>query len=214
MSTSSQKASPERRVPQRERGRTRVAALLAAAGAAFADKGYDATTMTEIAARAGASIGSLYQFFPTKELLADALVQHYADALAARLDAIEALAADWSADELARRLLPLLIDFRADHPAFAALAEATGAQAARGGAIRAGLRRQILAILMRQAPSMPAERLEPVAIVVLQIMKAAVALKAEAGLPGRDAALDELSRLLRHYLAMHLGVAGGTTPAL
>jgi AcrR family transcriptional regulator len=36
-----------------------VAALIAAASAVFLEKGYDAATMTEIAARAGASIGSL-----------------------------------------------------------------------------------------------------------------------------------------------------------
>ena len=55
----------------RRRGRERVAALLAAAATVFAERGYEAATMTEVAARAGASIGSLYQFFPTKELLAE-----------------------------------------------------------------------------------------------------------------------------------------------
>jgi AcrR family transcriptional regulator len=39
-----------------------VAALLDAAGSGFADRGFDGATMTEIAARAGASIGLLYQF--------------------------------------------------------------------------------------------------------------------------------------------------------
>jgi AcrR family transcriptional regulator len=37
-----------------------VAALLDAAGSGFADRGFDGATMTEIAARAGASIGLLY----------------------------------------------------------------------------------------------------------------------------------------------------------
>jgi AcrR family transcriptional regulator len=206
MRISSQNTSPQPRAPQRERGRARVAALLAAAGAAFAERGYDATTMTEIAARAGASIGSLYQFFPTKELLADALVADYAEALHGRLAAIEAEADGWSIDELGRRLFPLLIRLRADHPAFASLVEMPDAQR-RGAPIRARLRQQILAILRRRAPSLPDERLEPMAVVVLQVMKAAVALNAETGLPVRDSALDELSAMLRHYLAMHLDVA-------
>jgi AcrR family transcriptional regulator len=47
----------------------------------FAEKGYDAVTMTEVAARAGAPIGSLYQFFPSKETLADALLDRLDDAL-------------------------------------------------------------------------------------------------------------------------------------
>src|SRR5947207_6216457 len=73
------------RAPQRERGRARVAALLAAAVGVFAENGYDAATMTGIAARAGASIGSLYQFFPTKELIAEALHAQYSDDFAAML---------------------------------------------------------------------------------------------------------------------------------
>src|SRR5205085_839575 len=73
------------RAPQRERGRARVAALLAAAAEVFAESGYDAATMTEIAARAGASIGSLYQFFPTKVLIAEALHARYSDDFAAML---------------------------------------------------------------------------------------------------------------------------------
>ncbi|GGF38558.1 hypothetical protein GCM10011611_51160 [Aliidongia dinghuensis] len=202
------------REPQRERGRARVAALLAAAGTVFADKGFDAATMTEIARRAGASIGSLYQFFPTKELLAEALIGHYADALHARLAALEAMAAALDTDTLARRLLPLLVEFRVDHPAFATLAEAPGAQAVRGGAIRARLRRQIQAILRRQAPDLPEERAEPLAVAVLQIMKAAVALNTEPGLAVRDAALGELTLMLRRHLAMQLGAQRKDSTAL
>jgi len=213
MRISSQTASLQPRAPQRERGRVRVAALLAAAGEAFADRGYDATTMTEIAARAGASIGSLYQFFPTKEMLADALVADYAEALHGRLAAIEADAQSGDADELGRRLFPLLIRFRADHPAFAALVETPGAQQ-RGGPVRARLRERILAILRRQAPHLADAQLEPMAIVVLQVMKAAVALTAETGLPARDAAVDALSSMLRQYLVLHLDVAAAAPAEL
>ena len=70
-------ALPEAKEPKRERGKLRVAALLDAGAALFVEKGYDATTMTEIASRAGAAIGSLYQFFPSKEALAEALVARY-----------------------------------------------------------------------------------------------------------------------------------------
>jgi AcrR family transcriptional regulator len=187
--------------------------LLAAAGEAFADRGYDATTMTEIAARAGASIGSLYQFFPTKELLADALVADYAEALQGRLAAIEADARSGGADELGRRLFPLLVRFRTDHPAFAALVETPGAQQ-RGGSVRTRLRQRILAILRRQAPHLADARLEPMAIAVLQVMKAAVALTAETGLPARDAALDALSNMLCQYLVLHLDVAAAAPAEL
>ena len=39
--------------------------------------------MTEIAQRAGAAIGSLYQFFPSKEALAEALFDRFAERAAA-----------------------------------------------------------------------------------------------------------------------------------
>ena len=64
MSTETQTLAKE---PKRERGKQRVAALMDAGAELFAEKGYEATTMTEIASRAGAAIGSLYQFFPSKE---------------------------------------------------------------------------------------------------------------------------------------------------
>src|SRR5690242_11075089 len=110
------------RAPQRERGRARVAALLAAATAVIAEKGYDAATMTEIAARAGASIGSLYQFFPTKELIAEALHAANADALVALLEALAPRLAGKPAEALADILFGEFSGFLAEHPAFVALA--------------------------------------------------------------------------------------------
>src|ERR1700759_4334732 len=92
MSSDAQVAAP--RTPKRQRGRQRVAELLAAGAMVFAEKGYEAATMTEIAARAGAPIGSLYQFFPSKNALADTLVQSYVALLTAALEAIEARARD------------------------------------------------------------------------------------------------------------------------
>ena len=191
--------------PQRERGRARVAALLDAAAAVFVDKGYEAATMTEIAARAESSIGSLYQFFRTKELVADALMGRYAEVLLARLAEFEAQAEGWSVEALGTRLSGTFIEFRAEHPAFAALAEAQGAPTPRILEFRAQLRRQIAAILRRKAPSLTAADLEVTASVTLQMMKATVSMNAEPGLPRKRAVLDELKGLLQRYLRERLG---------
>ena len=77
---------------KRERGKQRVAALIDAGAELFAAKGYEATTMTEIASRAGAAIGSLYQFFPSKEALAEALFNRFAERAAASFARVEELA--------------------------------------------------------------------------------------------------------------------------
>src|SRR5882762_4911599 len=96
------------RAPKRARGKQRVADLLQAAAAVFAEKGYEAATMTEIAARAGAPIGSLYQFFPIKEALADTLVQNYVALLAADLQQLEARASEIDNQTLVERLFGVL----------------------------------------------------------------------------------------------------------
>src|ERR1700722_4112279 len=96
------------RAPKRARGKQRVAQLLRAAAAGFAEKGLAAATMTEIADRAGAPIGSLYQFFPAKEALADTLLREYAALLAADLQQLEARAAGISTTVLVEELFGLL----------------------------------------------------------------------------------------------------------
>lgn len=53
--------------------RTRRDAILAAALQAFTERGYGATTMSHIRAASGASTGSLYHHFPSREHLAAAL---------------------------------------------------------------------------------------------------------------------------------------------
>ena len=58
-----------RRVPLQERSRRRVEQIVDAAAARFAADGFDATTVEQIAADAGASIGSVYQFFRDKRAL-------------------------------------------------------------------------------------------------------------------------------------------------
>src|SRR5437764_9433138 len=63
----------ERRQARRQkRGVLRVEEILTAAGTLFAERGYDKVTTNMIAARAGISPGSLYQFFPNKEAITQA----------------------------------------------------------------------------------------------------------------------------------------------
>lgn len=197
---SSQKSS-EARVPQRQRGRERVAALLEAATACFVEKGYEATTMTEVAARAGASIGSLYQFFPTKEVLAQALVEQYVQAVYDELGKLAGSSAQWSTAELAQKLCSFLVMFRKRHPAFVTL-ESTVSD---GMTIRRRVRAELQALLARRAPHRSGEEMHAIAVVVQQMMKAAVAMHAEPDMPGRAAAMAQLQHAMQLYLHDVLG---------
>ena len=61
-----------RQAHRQKRGLLRVEEILSAAGALFAEHGYDRVTINMIAAHAGISQGSLYQFFPNKEAITQA----------------------------------------------------------------------------------------------------------------------------------------------
>ena len=74
----------------RRRKDTRPAELLDAALAVFAEKGFAAARMEDIAARAGAAKGTLYLYFPSKEAVFEALVRTL---IVPNLDRAEAVAA-------------------------------------------------------------------------------------------------------------------------
>jgi AcrR family transcriptional regulator len=65
------------RTPRQARSRQTVECVLAAAAHVFAHRGYANTTTNHIAARAGVSIGSLYQYFPSKDALLLALAERH-----------------------------------------------------------------------------------------------------------------------------------------
>jgi AcrR family transcriptional regulator len=197
---SSRSEVPTARVPKRQRGKQRVAELLAAGAAVFAAKGYEAATMTEIAVRAGAPIGSLYQFFSSKEALADTLVQNYVALLAADLKALEERACDIDTRALVEGLFGVLRGHPQERAATMPLAEARMDERTRRETFRYLLRKRVAAILRARSPTLSAEAARDRAIVVLQLMKAASSLSDEDGLSGRATAQRELRVLTAHYL--------------
>lgn len=64
-----------RKQPVQKRSSEMVAALLEAAEREIGERGLANTTTNHIARRAGASVGSLYQYFASKEAIIDALLQ-------------------------------------------------------------------------------------------------------------------------------------------
>ena len=185
-------------VPQRERGRARVAGLMAAASALFVEKGYDATTMTEIASRAGASIGSLYLFFPVKQSLAQAIMADLAARLSERLLALQDRADGWTAAAIADSLFGELAQFLADHPVYAALLDLPGDEEWRR-TIRLQRRGQIAALFARATPALPPDQAERLAMIVPQLMRSAMVLSSHSP-PLSNGVFQELRAMLRHHL--------------
>ncbi|MFE5295827.1 TetR/AcrR family transcriptional regulator [Streptomyces sp. NPDC056632] len=81
-----------RRRPQQARSRARVEAILGAADRILSDEGYEALTMRRIAEAAGVPVGSIYQFYPDKSAVVDALGQRYLEAFEAAIDELVARA--------------------------------------------------------------------------------------------------------------------------
>jgi AcrR family transcriptional regulator len=199
----SQKSTPntgEAKAPRRARGHARVASLLEAASAEFAEKGYETTTMTAIATRANSSIGSLYQFFPTKEQVAGTLIEQYVTELEAVFDRLSKEALSLDVSLLAGRLTTLFVAFRTTHPAFVVLADAGDVALAEATGVRERLRKGIASVLAALAPQLSVKEALFRAVVVQHLMKAAVTLSHDASVADQHAAMLDFQRVVKHYL--------------
>jgi AcrR family transcriptional regulator len=70
-------ATSPRRAPTQQRSRERLDRILAVASELIAARGSDQMKMSEVAERAGISIGSLYQYFPEKSAIIRHLAERY-----------------------------------------------------------------------------------------------------------------------------------------
>lgn len=89
----------------RRRSEARPQEIAAAAYSVFAEKGFAAARLDDIAAAAGVSKGALYLYFETKQDIFEAVVR---EALAPNLDVVEQLAEQHTGpfEELARTVFP------------------------------------------------------------------------------------------------------------
>jgi len=70
-----------RKAASQKRSRLTVDALVEATARILIKEGYDRASTNKIAAVAGVSIGSLYQYFPSKEALVAAVIERHAEEL-------------------------------------------------------------------------------------------------------------------------------------
>jgi AcrR family transcriptional regulator len=106
-----------RKLPKQARSAATVEAILEAAAQVFERHGYAAATTNRIAARAGVSIGSLYQYFPNKDAILVALVhRHLAESAAALGPHIERLNRGAGFDELLPDIVEAMVALHALAP--------------------------------------------------------------------------------------------------
>jgi len=197
-----------RRVPCQERGERRVAELIEAAEAVIAESGYEAATMSAIAERAGASIGSLYQFFPNKAAITQALRTEYAKQFEAMCAPLAGEVSGLSLKALASRLINLTTRFVDTHPAFLHLVDAPRSTRSLP-AIHNLLLGRFAGFFQVQQPRMSNARAMRLAIVTLQIMKALNQLYTELPADERRPLVEEFKLVLYSYLRASVRTRGG-----
>jgi AcrR family transcriptional regulator len=70
-----------RKIASQKRSRSTIEALVEATARVLRKEGYDRASTNKIAATAGVSIGSLYQYFPSKEALVAAVIERHSHEL-------------------------------------------------------------------------------------------------------------------------------------
>lgn len=195
-----------RPVKRQARGRQRIADILDAALALFAEIGYEGTSTNAIAARAGISPGSLYQFFPNKEAIAEALSARLLDQMeAAHSSAFDlAQVTDLTLDELIDRMVGPLIAFNLANPGAKALMANTDMPARLGRTARPlqqAVVGRVAAAIEARSPRLPTAERDLAAMVAVRIVAAMMPPIVAAQGTDRDALIAELKKALRGYIA-------------
>ena len=104
--------SPLRKTPSQTRALRTVDTLFEAATRILASEGEAGFTTNRIAERAGFSIGTLYQYFPSKEAIVVALVRRHRERVMRELDAMldRAVAGEYGAEHALRLYLRHIVD--------------------------------------------------------------------------------------------------------
>jgi AcrR family transcriptional regulator len=191
------------RTPQQERGQRRVESILDAAERVFLEVGADAATTNAIADRAGASVGSIYHFFPSKDAILLALASRYAErmrevnALAMPLDAVHL-----PLDELFERIIGGHVRFIDDTPAFGVVIDATTRKYGNcpvNDQLDAAIMSQVRAFLEHRLPKMPAARREAATRLSVSTVGESVESTVRLSRAEREAVLRELKDMLVRY---------------
>ena len=194
-----------RPVRRQARGERRIVQILDAALDLFAEVGYEAASTNRIAARAGISPGSLYQFFANKEAIAEALSARLAEEMrVAYAPAFDDHAiATLPTGEMLDRILDPLIKFNVRQPGTKALVggpERPPQLAAATQPLQDALNARMVAVVGLRMPGFPAADRDRAAFVVLQIVRAMMPPILAADGAERAALTAELKKALRGYL--------------
>jgi AcrR family transcriptional regulator len=192
-----------RREPRQARSRARLAQVLAAADAILAGEGVEALTMRRIAERAGVPVGTLYQFFPDKGSVVDAVARAYIAEFDTLIDGLVSSAADADWSDPVGRIVDEFVALYRSHPGYVALwsgrhlsPELARADEANNQLIAAGVQR----LLADHAGVPDGAGLQLAVLVAVRTADALLQYAFTVSPEGDESVLAELKTMLRLYL--------------
>jgi AcrR family transcriptional regulator len=199
----------ERRVfiprKRQERGARRYEEIVAAAAALFGERGFDGTSMNAIAKAAGLTIGSMYQYFPSRDAVVDAVAEAYLAAWRAEKDEALEHIQHLSLHEFVYTGVLSLFDFHKKHAGVKAFLDADPQRAASIRTIHEEVA-DFAPVIGRYYPDRTFEELARVVFVASSIIRgSASALQAAEALDKRANFVDDITLAVELYIRARLG---------
>jgi AcrR family transcriptional regulator len=194
-----------RKKPRQQRSQETVDCILDATARVLCSTGYDRASTNRIALAAGVSVGSLYQYFPSKEALVAALVERHTAQMTSLLKTKIAEAASAPLDVAVRTIIQSMFDAHAVNPK---LHKVLIEQVPRIGKLEQVLDVErevemlVAALLETRRKDLRRANLGAVAFVLCRAVEAVThaAVLAELGEPLRGQVAAELTDMVLRYL--------------
>ncbi|MER5321483.1 TetR/AcrR family transcriptional regulator [Streptosporangium roseum] len=195
----------QRTVRRQARGLRRMEEILDAAEQVIAEVGYAEMTTNTVAARAGMSPGSLYQFFRNKDEILQGLLSRFTDGRREHWETrLTGDVARMPLPEMIDRLIDEIVAYKTTRPAYWALlhGSSTGDRlAAASERLHLGIAGQLAELFGLRAPHLDGERRLVLAMMALAAVKAAMPLIAAAPPARSQELITELKAMLLGYLS-------------
>jgi AcrR family transcriptional regulator len=194
-----------RRQPKQSRSQHRVNAILDAAERIFSEVGFKAATTNAIARRANTNIASLYQYFPNKKAILQAVVRRYREEYDAVADGIFGVKNDsLSLAELVERFCIATVELHIRHGVVRPFFVGVGETASEFGPIELEvyggvLQRADRDIALRMPMLTDAQR-QLTLKVIMRTMQAVVALADVPAGVNKQSVIDAVKTMVKAYL--------------
>ena len=198
---------PLRRKPVQQRSAQRVERMLEACASLIEELGYDGVTTTLIAERAGVAVGSLYQFFPDKRAVVQALtlrtLERFMATVVQRFDSAE-LEHWWDAVD---SMFDVYVEMHRTVPAFSRLhfGDVVDTRLLDDGKDNNAVIAEGLAALIAERFGRPMAELQLPVAVAIEAADGVLKFAFRRNDRGDQVVVDEAKALIKGYLSTRLG---------